>query len=50
MGTYAIVGDSMVNGTDEKRLSQKHANVKVLHFSGARIKDISQYIIPIIKK
>ena len=40
----------MVNGIDEKRLSKKHGNVKVFHFSGARIEDINQYIIPIIKK
>ena len=45
-----IVGDSMVNGIDEKRLSKKHGNVKVFHFSGARIEDTNQYIIPIIKK
>ena len=49
-GTCVIVGDSMVNGIDEKRLSKKHGNVKVFHFSGARIEDISQYITPIIKK
>ena len=41
---------SMVNGIDEKRLSHKHGNVKVFHFSVARIEDINQYIIPIIKK
>ena len=35
-GTCAIVGDSMVNGIDEKKL-QKHGNVKVFYFSGARI-------------
>ena len=40
----------MVNGTDEKRLTKKHGNVKVFHFSGARIEDTNQYIIPIIKK
>ena len=28
----------MVNGIDEKQLSQKYSNVKVFHFSGARIK------------
>ena len=50
MGTYVIVGDSMVNGIDEKQLSKKHGNVKVFHFSGPRIEDINQYIIPIIKK
>ena len=50
MGTYVIVGDSMVNGIDENQLSKKHGNVKVFHFSGPRIEDINQYIIPIIKK
>ena len=40
----------MVNGIDEKRLSKKHGNVKVFHFSGARNEDIKQYITPIIKK
>ena len=49
-GTYVIVGGSMVNSIDEKRFSKKHGNVKVFHFSGARIQDINQYIIPIIKK
>ena len=49
-GTCAIISDSMVNGIDEKWLSQRHGNVKVFHFSGARIQDINQYIIPIIKK
>ena len=39
----------MVNGIDEKRLSQKHGNVKVFHFSGARIEDLRHYIVPIIK-
>ena len=36
-GTCDIVGDSMVNNTDEKPLSKKHDNVKVFDFSGARI-------------
>ena len=31
-------------------MSKKHGNVKVFHFSGARIEDINHYIIPIIKK
>ena len=48
-GTCAIVGDSMVNGIDEKRLSQKHGNVKTFHFSGARIEDLNHYIVPVIK-
>ena len=40
----------MLNGIDEKRLSKKHGNVNVFHFSRARIEDINQYIIPIVKK
>ena len=40
----------MVNGIDKKRLSQKHGNVNVFHFSGARMEDINQCIIPIIKQ
>ena len=48
-GTSAIVGDSMINRIDEKQLSQKFGNVKVFHFSGARIEDLNHYIVPIIK-
>ena len=40
----------MLNGFDEKRLSKEHGNINVFHFSGARIEDINQYIIPSIKK
>ena len=40
LGTCGIVGDSMVNGIDKKRL-QKHGNVKVFYFSGARINDMN---------
>ena len=40
----------MLNGIDSKRLSRRLANIKVFHFSGTRIEDINQYIIPIIKK
>ena len=46
--TCAIVGDSMVNGIDEKKL-QKHGNVKVF-FSGARINDMNHLLMPIIAK
>ena len=45
----AIVGDSMINRIDEKRFSQKFGNVKVFHFSGARIEDLNHCIMPIIK-
>ena len=39
----------MVNGIDEKRL-QKHGNVKVFYFSGARINDMNHHLMPIIVK
>ena len=48
-GTCEIVGDSMVNGINEKQLSQKCGNVKVFHFLGARTEDLNHYIVPIIK-
>ena len=48
-GTCAMVGDSMVNGIDERRLSPKYGNVKVFHFSGAKIEDLNHYIVPITK-
>ena len=47
--TCAIVGDSMINRIDEKRFLQKFGNVKVFHFSGARIEDLNHCIMPIIK-
>ena len=37
----------MVNGINEKKL-QKHGNVKVLYFSGARINDMNHHLMPII--
>ena len=43
------VRDSVINGIDENRLSQIFGNVKVFHFSGARIEDLNHYIVPIIK-
>ena len=47
--TCEIAGDSMINGIDEKRLSQKFGNVKVFYFLDARIEDLNHYIVPIIK-
>ena len=48
MDTCAIVGNSMVNGIDKKRLSQKHD--KFFPFLGARIEDTNQYLIPVRKE
>ena len=39
----------MVNGIDKKKL-QKHGNVKVFYFSGARINDMNHHLMPIIAK
>ena len=39
----------MVNGIDEKRL-QKHGDVKVFYFSGARINDMNHHLMPVIVK
>ena len=48
-GTCAIVGDSVLNGIDERRISKTHL-VKVRFFLGARIKHMYHYIIPILEK
>ena len=48
-GTCAIVGDSMFNGIDEKKL-QKHENIKLFYFSDARINDMNHHLMPIIAK
>ena len=48
-GTCAIVGDSMLNGIDERRISKAHP-VKVRFFLGARIMDMYHYLIPILEK
>ena len=48
-GTCAIVGDSMLNGVDERRISKTHP-LKVRFFLGARIKDMYHYLIPILEK
>ena len=42
-GTCATVGDSMLNGTDQRRISKRHT-VKVRFFPGARIKDMYHLI------
>ena len=48
-GTCVIVGDSIITGIDEKRLS-KNRLVKVHDFRGATLADINHHIIPILKK
>ena len=48
--TCAIVGNSIVNGIDEKRFSMNNVNTKYFYFYRAIIGDKSQLIQPIIKK
>ena len=47
--TCVIVGDSIITGIDEKRLS-KDLLVKVHDFRGATLADINHHVIPILKK
>ena len=48
--TTIIIGDSMLNGIEENKLSMKHRNVKVRNFPGANIDDMSDYIKPILSR
>ena len=47
-GTYILVGDSIITGIDEKRLS-KNRLVKVYDFRGVTLANINHHIIPIWK-
>ena len=47
VGTTLIVGDSMLGGIEESRLGPKR---KVRSFPGATIEDMSQYIVPLLRK
>ena len=48
--TTLIVGDSMISGIDQERLSVKGWIVKIRAFPGATINDIYDYITPLLKK
>ena len=48
--TTLIVGDSMISGIDQQRLSVKERIVKVRSFPGATINDMYDYIRPLLKK
>ena len=48
--TTLIVGDSMLSGIDEKRISKRDRKVKVKNFPGATIDDMYDYIKPLLKK
>ena len=47
--TTLIIGNSMISGLDEKRMSS-NGSVKVRSFPGARIEDMTDYIKPLLKK
>ena len=49
-GTCLIVGDSILTGIDEKRLSNKNQLVKVRDFRGATIDDLKHHLVPLLKK
>ena len=47
--TLCIMGDSIINGLDERRLERNGIKVKVRCFPGASIIDMYDYCRPIIK-
>ena len=49
-GTTVIVGDSIINGVIEERITKKDRPVKVRNFPGATVADMEHYLIPIIQK
>ena len=48
--TALLVGDSIISGIDQQRLSVKGRIVKVRSFPEATINDIFDYIKPLLKK
>ena len=47
--TTLVVGDSMISGIDEKRISKNYC-VNVRAFPGATTYDLKDYIKPLLKK
>ena len=47
--TTLIFSDSMLSGTEERRISKRDRKVKVKSFAGATIDDICDYIKPLLK-
>ena len=45
--TILIAGDSVINGTNEKRLSKKKSNVKVRYFNGVLVEDMFYNLVPL---
>ena len=48
--TTLIVGDSIINGLIENKLSTTKYPVKVRAFPGAKICDMHHYLVPLFKK
>ena len=49
-GTTLILGDSIINGISEEKLSKDGKLVKVRHISGALVKDMMHHVIPFTEK
>ena len=47
--TY-VVGDSMINGMDERKMSNRRRIIKVKAHPGASISDMLDYLRPILRK
>ena len=50
VNTILITGDSIINRTDEKRLSKKNSNFKVRYFNGALVEDMFYNLVPLMRK
>lgn len=48
--TCLIVGDSILNNVDEKKLSKGNVTVKVRSFPGSTVEDMYYYIEPLLRK
>ena len=48
-GTVLIVGDSIVSGLRESKISFRR-NINVSFFLGARIQDMYYYLVPLLRK
>ena len=48
-GSYLVIGDSMLEGLDERKMSSKRV-VKVRKFPGATADDMYHYLMPLIQK
>ena len=49
-GTAIIIGDSILNGIIQERLSRKEHVVKVHNFRGATVDDMKHHVIPLLCK